>query len=95
MDAIGKPAAATHEEDAKIGETPATFANKLYLTSMPLGVKITFAETYRVGKVNKVEPRAAVFLQHQDVLALRQLLESMPTKVEVRSGPVPEPEKNG
>ena len=37
------PQAVTPEEDAKIGEAPATFVNTVYLTRQPGGAKITFA----------------------------------------------------
>ena len=43
------PQAVSPEEDARIGATPATFANKLYLTMMAGGAKITFAEAQRVA----------------------------------------------
>lgn len=41
--------AVSPEEDARIGATPATFANKLHITPMAGGAKIAFAETQRVA----------------------------------------------
>ena len=39
------PRSASAEEEARIGEMPAVFANKVYVTRMPGGgAKITFAE---------------------------------------------------
>ena len=64
------------EEDAPIAATPATFANKVYLTPLPSGAKITFAETHRIGGKDEVSPRIAVFLQHADLHALHRLLEA-------------------
>lgn len=93
MSKIGKTQAATQEEDLLIGETPAIFSNKLYLTRVPLGLKITFAETFRVGREDKVRPRTSIFLQHQDVLALYNLLETAAKNIKVetnKSAKVPE-----
>ena len=69
--------------------------NKVYLTTMPLGVKITFGETYRVGTVQKSHPRVAVFLQHQDVTALRGLLEEATKNIKVEARPAPESTEGG
>ena len=70
------PQAVSPEEDARIGATPATFANKLYITPMAGGAKITFAETQRVAGGDEVWPRVAVFLQHADLAALHRLLDA-------------------
>ena len=70
------PQAVSPEEDARIGATPATFANKLYLTPMAGGAKITFAETQRVAGGDQVWPRVAVFLQHADLVAMHRLLDA-------------------
>lgn len=70
------PQAVSPEEDARIGATPATFANKLYLTMMAGGAKITFAEAQRVAGKDEVWPRAAVFLQRADLAALHRLLDA-------------------
>ena len=70
------PQAVSPEEDARIGATPATFANKLYITPMAGGAKITFAETQRVAGGDDVWPRVAVFLQHADLSALHRLLDA-------------------
>ena len=64
------------EEDARIAATPATLANKVYLTPLPSGAKITFAETHRIGGKDEVSPRVAVFLQHAELHALHRLLEA-------------------
>ena len=77
------PPSVTPEEDAKIGETPAVFSNKFYLTTVPLGLKITFAERYKVGKEHNVDPRCSVFLQHQDALVLHQLLTTFTNRINI------------
>ncbi|MCY3760732.1 MAG: hypothetical protein OXH50_05735 [Gemmatimonadetes bacterium] len=69
------PQSASAEEEARIGETPAVFANKVYVSPMPGGAKITFAESQRVSGTDRASPRVAVFLQHADLAALRQLLD--------------------
>ena len=63
--------AVSAEENARIGATPATFANKLYIMPMEGGAKITFAETQRVAGREEVWPRVAVFLQRVDLAALQ------------------------
>jgi len=68
------PQSVSPEEDARLAETPATFANKVYLTSFASGPKITFAETHRIGGKEEVSPRVAVFLQRADLHALHRLL---------------------
>lgn len=70
------PQAVSSEENARIGATPATFANKLYITPMAGGAKITFAETQRVAGTDEVWPRVAVFLQRADLAALHRLLDA-------------------
>ena len=69
------PQSASTEEEARIGETPAVFANKVYVSPMPGGAKITFAEARRTSGDELASPRVAVFLQHADLLALRRLLD--------------------
>ena len=69
------PLSASAEEEARIGETPAVFANKVYVSPMPGGAKITFAESQRVSGADRASPRVAVFLQHADLAALRQLID--------------------
>ena len=71
------PQSASSEEEARIAETPAVFANKVYVSPMPGGAKITFAEARRVSGENRASPRAAVFLQHADLAVLRRLLDWM------------------
>ena len=68
------PQAVSPKEDARIAETPATFANKVYLTSFAGGAKITFAENHRIGGKEEVSPRVVLFLQHADLHALHRLL---------------------
>ena len=69
------PQSASAEEEARIGETPAVFANKVYVSPVPGGAKITFAETQRVAGEGRASPRVAVFLQNADLAALRRLLD--------------------
>ena len=95
MSEIGKTQAASQDEDVKIGETVAVFANKLYFTPLPLGGKITFAEQFKVAGEDVVKPRLAVFLQHQDVFALRQLLESGTENIKISTTPAAEKEADG
>lgn len=59
----------------RIAETPAAFANKVYISPMPGGAKITFAEARLVSDEDRASPRAAVFLQHPDLAVLRRLLD--------------------
>ena len=65
------------EEDVQIGNTPATYVNKVYLTANPQGAKITFAEMFQVGGEPKVQPRAAVYLLPQDLISLYRLLDPL------------------
>ena len=69
------PQSASPEEEARIAETPAVFANKVYVSPMPGGAKITFAEARRVSGEDRASPRASVFLQHTDLAVLRRLLD--------------------
>lgn len=69
------PRSASPEEETRIGEAPAVFANKVYVSSMPGGVRITFAEARRVSGEDLVSARVAVFLQHGDLAVLRRLLD--------------------
>jgi len=71
------PQSASPEEEARIAETPAVFANKVYVSPMPGGAKITFAEARRISGEHRASPRAAVFLQHADLAVLRRLLDRM------------------
>lgn len=75
MDKRDAPQQASPEDEERIGETPAVFANKVFVTSLPGGARITFAEARRVSGGDRAEPRVAVFLQHADLAALRNLLE--------------------
>ena len=76
MDEPDAPQSASAEEEARIGEMPAVFANKVYVTRMPGGgAKITFAEARQAQGGNRASPRVAVFLQHADLAALRRLLD--------------------
>ena len=77
MDKQDAPQPASPEEEARIGETPAIFANKVYVSPLPGGAKITFAEALRVPGKNEASPRVAVFLQHADLAILHRLLDSM------------------
>ena len=69
------PQSASAEEETRIGETPAVFANKVYVSPMAGGAKITFAEARRTSGEDRASPRVAVFLQNADLAALRRLLD--------------------
>ena len=75
MDQRDGPQSASTEEEARIGEMPAVFANKFYVSPLPGGAKITFAEARRTTGEDLASPRVAVFLQHADLVALRRLLD--------------------
>ena len=75
MDEQDAPQSASSDEETRIGETPAVFANKVFVSPLPGGAKITFAEARRVSGEDRVSPRVAVFLQHADIAALRRLLD--------------------
>ena len=61
------PQSVSAEEEARIAETPAVFANKVFVSPQPGGAKITFAEARRATGENLASPRVAVFLQHADL----------------------------
>ena len=67
------PQSASAEEEARIAETPAVFANKVFVSPKPGGAKITFAAARRTSGEDVASPRVAVFLQHADLAALRRL----------------------
>ena len=73
MDDRNAPQSASAEEEERIAETPAVFANKVFVSPVAGGAKITFAESRRAGE--RASPRVAVFLQHGDLAALRRLLD--------------------
>ena len=75
MDEQHAPQSASTEEETRIGETPAIFANKVFVSPFPGGAKITFAEARRTTGKDPASPRVAVFLQHADLAALRRLLD--------------------
>ena len=75
MNAPDAPQSASPVEEARIAETPAVFANKVYVSPMPGGAKITFAEARRGSGEDRASPRVAVFLQHADLASLRGLLD--------------------
>ena len=52
---------ASVEEEARITETPAVFANKVFVSLRPGGAKITFAEARRMSGENLASPRVAVY----------------------------------
>ena len=54
------PQSASLEEEGRIAETPAVFANKVYVSPMPGGVKITFAEARQVSGEDRASPRGDV-----------------------------------
>ncbi len=69
------PQSASAEEEERIAGTPAVFVNKVFVSFMPGGAKITFAEARRAAGEDRASPRVAVFLQHADLAALRRLLD--------------------
>lgn len=71
MDERNAPQSASAEEEVRIAEVPAVFANKIYVSPMAGGAKITFAE----ARSGESAPRVAVFLQHTDLAVLRRLLD--------------------
>ncbi len=75
MNALDAPESASPEEEARIAETPAVFANKIYMTPLPGGARITFAEARPISGEDRAVPRVAVFLQHADLAVLRGLLD--------------------
>lgn len=77
MDERETPRSASAEEEARIGEMPAVFVNKVYVSPMAGGAKITFAEARRASGEDRASPRMAVWLQHADLAALRRLLDSV------------------
>ena len=66
-----KSTAISDKELASTYSGPAMLANKFYMTTMPFGFRLTFAEGH-----TKVDPvfRSAVFLSPTDCRALRDLL---------------------
>ena len=66
------PRSASAEEEARIAETPAVFANKVFVSPQPGGAKIAFAEARRASCENLASPRVAVFPQHADLAVLRR-----------------------
>ena len=63
---------ASAEEEARIAETRAVFANKVFVSPQPGGAKITFAVARRTSSEKLASARVAVFLQHADPAALRR-----------------------
>lgn len=48
---------------------------KVYVSPMPGGAKIIFAEARRISVEDRASPRTAVFLQHAALALLRRLLD--------------------
>lgn len=67
-----EPTAISAEEWQTIGSCQAPFANKIYISSNNLGVRLTFAETFPLLTVPVA--RGAVFIGYADAIALRDLL---------------------
>ena len=74
MDKQDAPQSASLEEEARIAETPAIFANKVHVLTLPDEVKITFAEPRRFPGEDRPSLRVPVILQHADLAALHRLL---------------------
>ena len=81
------------EERDLILTGPALFANKVYATSLPTGVRLTFAE-HRGGDALPVF-RNAVFLAWPDFLELMKLLKRVEGRLEVVQVDPPQEEKTG
>ncbi|NCQ25356.1 MAG: hypothetical protein GW798_13070 [Roseovarius sp.] len=62
----------TPEESAAISSVSALYSNKIYLSSSPQGVRLTFSEI--MPDVAVPNARSAVFLAVPDAIALRDLL---------------------
>ena len=75
MDKRDAPQSASAAEEALIGEIPAVFVNKVFVSPMPGGAKITFAEARRAAGEDGAAARVAVYLHHGDLAALRRLLD--------------------
>ncbi len=82
------PQSVSPDEEARVGEIPAVFANKVFVSPLPGGAKITFAEARRASGEHGSSPRMAVFLQHADLVALRRLLDWVATAAESSPGRV-------
>lgn len=66
-----EPEVTEPDELARMDETPAVFANKVFAAAHPAGVKLTFAE----AGAGLASPRFAVFLQREVLADLRELIE--------------------
>ena len=75
MNAPDSPQSASPDEEARIAGMLAVFANKIYVTPLPGGARITFAEARPLSGEDGAVPRVAVFLQHADLAALRGLVD--------------------
>ena len=62
MNEPDEPQSASEEEEARIAQTPAVFANKVFVSSQPAGAKIIFAQGRRTSGEELASPRVAVFL---------------------------------
>lgn len=89
---VADPPAITDADTATINSGPAIFANKMYATLSPQGMRLTFAEA------NPALPapafRTAVFLSYSDAAALMDLLQRQLSLIEVLDTP-PGAETNG
>ena len=83
------------DENLHVVEIPATFVNKIYLTMVPSGAKITFAERLNPAGTELVRPRVAVFLQHEDLIALHRLLDASVKNIQKVQMPTAGSNKNG
>ena len=73
-----------HEQN-QILETPAVFANKVFLQSMSGGTKIAFAEIRKVDGKDQLSLRTAVMLLPGTLEALRLLIEDWTTASKTQS----------
>lgn len=83
----------SEEEGDVIQSGPALFANKAYATSLPSGLRLTFAE-HRGGDALPVF-RNAVFLAWPDFMTLMELLKRVEGRLEVVQADPSQEEKTG
>ena len=72
MDTTGAELITPQEEIGLISEVPSPFINRMFLTTFPVGIRLTFAE--QLGPEHRPSVRSAVFLQYADAMSLRDVL---------------------
>lgn len=91
---LSDPPPVTDTDTAIINSGPALFANKMYATMMPQGMRLTFAEMNPAAEVPAF--RAAIFMGYTDMAALADLLQRQLAQLEIverqkQAGDVGEP----